>query len=62
MRDLATFIAPTTVHTNHSNDYHVDDFLDEPTHVAIIKANTFNKLGVVYDYVILQFYHFTYLY
>jgi len=49
IQDLISFKAPTTVHTNLSEDGSVY----EPKHVARNTASTPNKLRVVYDYIIL---------
>ena len=45
--------APTTVHTNHSEDQPEDGPVYEPKHVARNTTNTSNKLRVVYGYIIL---------
>ena len=53
MRDLVTFKTPTTVYTNHSEEKPEDGSVYEPKYLAKNTTNTFNKLRVVYDFIIL---------
>ena len=53
MLDLVIFKAPTIVHANHSEGQLEDGSVYEPKHVARNTTNTYNKLRVVYDYIIL---------
>ena len=46
-------LAPTIVHTNHSEDKPEDGSVYERKHVARNTTNTSNKMRVVYDYIIL---------
>jgi len=53
IRDLVTFKAPTTVHTNHPENQPEDGFVHEPKHAARNTTDTSNKLKVLYDCIIL---------
>jgi len=50
-RDLATFKAPTIVHTNQSEEQPEDGSVYETKHVARNTTYISNKLRVVYDYI-----------